>query len=202
MKSPAIILAILITSSTYCFAKKNGIVDVKEKYYGVSVAQVNAGNGHGTGYAFNANINKGRKSLEFGVLYNENEEKLSGADLKYRIMLGDKSRVVTQSNFYQPYLQYNLMYQKGTSYAAETMTLGDQTVEIDSDPATIATIGHYLAYGNKISIFGNAYLDTSIGIGLYQGSINNELEASAWGIHNENGGLTFSLKIGFGYTFN
>jgi hypothetical protein len=88
------------------------------------------------------------------------------------------------------------------SYAPDVVELNGQTYEIPTEPGMIATIGHYIAYGNKVKLFGHTYLDSSLGLGFYQGSLDQVNGPDSWGIHNGNSGLTFSFKIGLGYTFN
>ena len=154
------------------------------------------------GFSFSGGIVKGRKSLEVGIIYNDQASRVSGGDFRYRVMLGNLYKIQANNKFYTPYLQYNLMYQKGMSNGAELVQLGGETYQIDSEPGTIATMGHYLAYGNKIKLFERAYIDTSIGLGVYQGSLDHVNGPDTWGIHHENSGFTYSFKVGFGYTFN
>lgn len=201
MKTQIAILTILLLSSTLVFGKKNAVV-IKDTYYGVGVAQINSGSGHGVGYSFSGAAVKGRKSFEVGLIYSERESKISGGDIRYRIMLGNIFRIQEDSKVFTPYLQYNLLYQKGMSYAPDMIQLGGETYEIASEPGTVATMGHYLAYGNKIKLFDRAYIDTSIGLGVYQGSLDQENSPDTWGVHGDNNGLTYSFKVGVGYSFN
>ncbi|MBN1598694.1 MAG: hypothetical protein JW894_10395 [Bacteroidales bacterium] len=201
MNAKAVIIAILLLTTTISFAKKNAVI-VQDTYYGVGLSQVNNGSGHGIGYTINANLAKGRKLLEVGLIYSERESKISGGDIKYRIMLGNIYRLKDQDKLYTPYLQYNLMYQKGLSVSSEVVYLGGEEYEVPSDPGTVATMGHYLAYGNKIRLFGRSYLDASVGLGYYIGSVDKADGPDTWGVHSTNGGLTYSFKVGFGYTFN
>jgi hypothetical protein len=201
MKASIIITAILLLTATNGFSKKNAVA-IDDSHYGIGLSQINTGTGQGIGYGINANVCKGRKSLEVGLLYSDRESKFSGGDFKYKIFLGNIYRVEDQNKLYKPYLQYNLIYQKGTSFSPDQVTLGGATYDIATEPGTVATIGHFLAYGNKIKLIGNTYLDSSFGLGYYMGSIDKVNGPNTIGLHNENGGLTFALKIGFGYTFN
>ena len=200
MKALNSMLAILIVSTSYLFAEDISVT-TKETYYGIAVSWINTGTGHGMGYTVNASITKGRKSLEAGLIYSDRESKIAGGDFKYRIYLGNIKSLQDDKKFYIAYLQYNLVYQKGISYSADLVFLGDVHYVVESDPGTIATMGHYIAYGNKIKLFHNVYIDTSIGLGYYRGSLDKVEGPDTWGIHNENSGFTYSLKIGFGYAF-
>ena len=201
MKVLVTILTTLLLTTTWAYGKKN-VGQIDASHYGIGLSQINTGTGHGTGYSFTANILKGRKSLEVGLIYSDRESKIAGGDFKYEIYLGNIHRIENGKKIFFPYLQYNLMYEKGTSYSPDLVTLNGTQYEIPSDPGSVATIGHYVAYGNKIRIFGNAYVDSSLGLGLYTGSLDKVNGPDTWGIHNTNNGFTFSFKIGFGYTFN
>jgi hypothetical protein len=201
MKASIIITAILLLTATTGYSKKNAVA-TELSHYGVGFSEINTGTGQGMGYGINANICKGRKSLEVGFIYSDRESKISGGDFKYKIFLGNLYRVEDQNKLFKPYFQYNLIYQKGTSYSPDQVTLGGAKYDIASEPGTVATIGHYLAYGNKIRLFGSTYLDSSLGFGYYMGSIDKVNGPNTIGIHNENSGLTFAVKIGLGYTFN
>ena len=201
MKALVAILATLLLTATWAYGKKNaGKLD--GSHYGIGLSEINTGTGHGVGYAFNANILKGRKSLEVGLIYSDRESKVAGGDFKYEIYLGNIHRIENGNKIYQPYIQYNLIYEKGTSYSPDIVNLNGTQYEINSNPGTVATIGHFFSYGNKIRIFDNAYFDSSLGLGMYRGSLDKVNGPDTWGIHNTNSGFTFSFKIGFGYTFN
>jgi hypothetical protein len=201
MKTSIIATAILLITSTTGYSKKNA-ESIDYSYYGVGFSEINTGTGQGVGYGINANVCKGRKSLEVGFIYSDRESKISGGDFKYKIFLGNLYRVEDQNKLFKPYIQYNLIYQKGTSNAPDQVNLGGTKYEIESEPGTVATVGHFVAYGNKIKLFGSTYLDSSLGLGYYMGSIDKVNGPNTIGIHNGNGGLTFAVKIGFGYIFN
>jgi hypothetical protein len=201
MKVPAIIIAILLTVGISAYGKKNAVI-FKNTHYGIGLSQVNSGSGQGVGYSFNGTVIKGRKSLEIGIIYSERESKIAGGDFKYRILLGKFYRIEDQNMIFTPYIQYNLMYQKSIYYGSDIVQLGEQTYEVPGEPGTVATMGHYLAYGNKIRLFGRAYFDTSLGLGVYYGSVDKINGPGTWGIHGTNSGFTYAFKIGVGYSFN
>jgi len=194
-------LITLLLTSSLVFGKKNA-VQIIETHYAVGLSQINSGSGHGVGYTFNGSIIKGRKALEVGLIYNDRESKITGGDFKYRVFLGNLYRIQGNENIFTPYLQYNLVYQKGTSYSPDVVQAGSESYTVPSDPGVISTLGHYFAGGNKLRLFSRAYLDTSLGLGVYQGSMDRINGPETWGIHKENYGFTFAFKVGFGYTFN
>ena len=202
MRTLIIIAAVLMTLPTSVQAKRKHIATEVSPYYGIKVEQMTTGSGHGTGYTLNAQVNQGRKALEVGLIYNAKSEKLSGSDLRCKLFLGSPYRVSNSNKAYKPYLQYNVVFQKGLSTGNEVVNLGGVDYEIQQAPGMIATFGHYLGYGNKIQIFDNAYIDSSLGFGVYQGSIDKINGPDTFGYHHNNYGLTYSFKIGFGYTFN
>lgn len=200
MKRLVLISTILLLSSfTLIFGKKNTIQIQEETYYAASIAHIHTGSGHGAGYAFSGIVMRGRKSLEAGFIYSDRESKVAGCDIRYRIMLGNLCSIQQNGRKFIPYLQYNLMYEKGISYASDLVELGSEIYEIPSEPGTVATMGHYLGYGNKIKLFNKTYIDTSIGLGVYQGSLDHLNGPGTWGIHYDNCGFTYSFKIGIGY---
>lgn len=201
MKSISLILTTILLTTNLAFGKKNA-VQLMETHYAVNLSQINSGSGHGMGYTFNGNIMKGRKALEVGLIFSERESKISGADFKYRIFLGNVYRIDENQNIFSPYLQYNLIYQKGISYSPDIIELGSESYTIPSEPGIVSTLGHYVSGGNKLRLFSRAYLDTSFGLGLYQGSLDKIDGPGTWGIHKENYGFTFAFKVGLGYTFN
>lgn len=171
--------------------------------YGVNFSTIYSGSGHGSGYVINGNVLKGRKSLEVGLIYKENEQKISGGDFKYKVFLGELGKLNSDKTVLKPYLQYNLIYQKATSTEPTVIELEKSTVEIENeDPGLVATMEHYAGMGLQVRVFNNAYLDTSCGLGTYLGSISKTKTLHAIGIHKNNHGYTVAFKVGFGYRFN
>lgn len=200
MKNLIITLATLLLTITMGFAKRNeGVTDFV--HYGAGLSTINAGTGYGTGYTISANVIKGRRSLELGIIYSERESKFSGGDFKYRIYLGNIYRIENENNIYKPYLQYNLLYECATTDAPDIVDLGGTNYEIASDPGVVSMIGHFLSYGNKIRFLGNTYIDSSLGLGVYRGSLGNSDGEGTWAIQGTNTSITYSFKIGVGYTF-
>jgi hypothetical protein len=204
MKTLLSIFTLVFFTSFLSFAKEGPeeIMLTDMTYYGLGMSQINTGTGHGNGYAISGHIMKGRKSIEAGLIYSERESKFAGADFKYKVYFGNINRLHSDTRIFTPYIQYNLVYQKGLSTSPDIVQLGEKTVVIENtEPGIIATVGHYVMYGNKLKIMGNAYIESSIGFGVYQGSLDKLNGPGTFGIHEENHGFTYSFKLGFGYTF-
>ena len=176
--------------------------DVVKPHYGIASQHFFTGTGHGSALSFGASILNGRKDLEAGLIYNDREGKISGINAKYRIHLGNKESIMNNSRFADPYFSYNLIYQKSTSYAADIIDVGEQTIELpDSKPGLIATFGHYFGMGLQLKIFNKFYADATLGFGVYQGSLDKLNPPDSFGFHKENFGFTYNYNIGFGYRF-
>jgi hypothetical protein len=194
-------LAILLTTFTTSFAKRD--IDATDHVqYGAGLSQINTGTGYGTGYAISASVLKGRRSLDFGIIYSERESKFSGGDFKYKIFLGNMDRIADADKLYKGYLQYNLLYQRGLSYGPDLIDLGGTSYEVPADQGTVISIGHFLAYGNRIRLFGNSFIDSSLGFGIYTGTFDNSDRLGNWAIQGTDSYFTYSFKIGLGYSFN
>ena len=174
-----------------------------DSHYGMNVSQINSGSGHGHGISINTNIQKGRKSLEVGAIYQTWENKLAGADFRYKVFLGQFNEVIYRKKSFKPYFQYNLIYQVAVVDAPTIVTKAKSTIELpDDEPGFIGTMEHYAAFGMQVKLYNSFYVDSSLGFGAYIGSIDKEDEADTFGVHKNNHGFTASFKIGIGYRFN
>lgn len=200
MKKCYLIVSIFWFFSILIQATENNPVII-QAYYGVQISAITTGTGHGTGYTFSAHVTKGRKALEAGFIYSTRESRISGADIKHRVYLSNLEEMQNNKKHYLPYLQYNLVYQKGISYSPELITLGGNTYLVKSDPGIIATMGHYIGYGNNVRFYDRFYMDAFFGLGFYTGSLDKVFGPGTWGFHKENNGITYSIKFGIGYHF-
>ena len=195
-----IILLYLTIISTTTYAEIE-IVQSVDTQYGLSISFINAGTGHGNGYTLNGNVRQKRKSLEVGLIYSERERGIAGADIKFRVF-PFKFEFLKYRNFpIKSYLQYNILFQKSMSYTSEILELGGKRYEMPAKPGKIATFGHFIAFGSQIWMFRQIYFDTSLGLGIYQGSLDKINGPGTPGIHWENSGITYSFKFGIGYLF-
>ncbi|MBN2348424.1 MAG: hypothetical protein JXJ22_06290 [Bacteroidales bacterium] len=188
-----------LTLTAYCETPGE---DVTLKHYGITAQQFSTGTGHGPAISFGVNILCGRKELEAGLIYNDREGKLSGLNVKYKIHLGKLEAIQNLSRNVDPYVTYNLIYQKSTSYALDVIEIGEQSFENpDSKPGVIATFGHYMGMGVQYKICKHIYADVAFGFGVYQGSLDKSNTPDTFGFHKENHGFTYSYNIGIGYRF-
>lgn len=172
-------------------------------HYGISVCAINSGSGHGFGISMNAFVSKGRKSLEAGAIYQESEDKISGADIKYKIFLIRNEDFIYGRKSVFPYIQYNLIYHKARACTPVILNVNKSTIEPQgSVPGIVATIEHYASLGFHCKLYGGIYADSNIGLGIYTGSIDKQNKPQWPGLHKDNFGFTGSFKIGIGYRFN
>jgi hypothetical protein len=165
---------------------------------------LNTGSGHGPEMCLNAGMQKARKSMIIGVLYQVYDNRISGIDIQYRIYFGEISDGFYFTRNFKPYIQYDLIYHK-VRVDASTLLLRTKatTIEVnDSRPGTIATIEHYVSAGIQCRIYGRIFMDFSAGLGVYLGSLDKIHHPDTPGIHRENHGFTGVAKIGLGYRIN
>jgi len=174
-----------------------------DSHYGVNVSSINSGSGHGYGISINTNIQKGRKSLEVGAIYQCRENKISGADFRYKIFIGHFEDFLYGKKYISPYFQYNLIYHKATVNTPTVIYRDKSTIELpDAEPGIVGTIEHYASLGFQLKLYNNLYIDNTIGLGVYIGSLYKQIIPDSFGLHRENYGFTASFKIGIGYRFN
>ncbi|UCH15673.1 MAG: hypothetical protein JSV22_06835 [Bacteroidales bacterium] len=177
----------------------------KEHYshYGMNISKIYSGSGHGYGITINTNIQKARKSLEVGAIYQTSEDKIAGADIRYKIFFGRFNDFLNGDKLFNPFLQYNLIYRKATVDAPVIVIKNKAAIELSAPtPAVISTIEHYVSLGIQLKIYNRFYFDSSFGLGLYIGYIDKINKPAAIGIHRDNHGFTTSYKLGIGYRFN
>lgn len=174
-----------------------------DAHLGMNLSTVFSGSGHGSGYAVNGNLTKGRKAIEVGFIYKEKENKITGGDFKYKLFLGELGKINDEKTVLKPYLQYNILYQTLTTDEPVSTGIEKSSVIVsDNNPGMVATMEHYGGVGLQIKLFHKGYLDTSLGMGTYMGSVSKISTPDAIGIHKKNHGYTISYKVGFGYRFN
>ena len=152
----------------------------------------------------NVGMQKARKSLIMGALYQLYDNRISGIDIRYRVYFGDVSDGFYFKRNFKPYIEYNLIYHK-VMVDSSTILLrtAATSVEVsDSKPGTIATIEHYISAGIQCRIYGRIFMNASAGLGVYIGSLDKVNHPNTPGIHRENHGFTGVAKIGIGYRIN
>jgi hypothetical protein len=188
---------ILLVSASIFGAEGNS--STHTKHYNISASIINSGSGQGMGYSISTGINDGRKTLEAGIIFDQRDGKISGGSVQYRIKLGNIIGIEAWKSAFIPYLQYQLLYQKSLSFAPDLVELEGKEFIISTAPGVISTMGHYLETGSKIRIVEKFYLDASMGLGAYFGSLNKINGPGTWGIHHSNNGFTYACKVGICY---
>lgn len=176
--------------------------------YGFNITRFYTGSGHGSNYVINSNIQKGRRSLEIGMVYKENDVRVSGGDAKFKVFIGKNGY---KNNLHKnkgislkPYLQYNCIYQNSKVNTPNFIPVGFKKTsfpELPSSPGTVSSMEHYTGFGMQVFIAKNICFDGSIGIGAYIGAIDHYNHPGTIGIHNENSGFVMSFDFGLGYKF-
>ena len=198
-----IVVLVMVTAINLTVKSQYSRENDHYSHYGMNISQIHSGSGHGYGIAINANIQKGRKSLEAGAIYQTSEDKIAGADIRYKIFLGRFNDFLCGEKLLSPYLQYNLIYRKATVDAPAIVFKGKSTIELPGcKSGIVGTLEHYVSIGLQLKIYNRFYVDSSLGLGLYIGTIDKENKPTGFGIHKENHGFTTSFKLGIGYRFN
>ena len=177
-------------------------------FYGVDVSHVYTGSGHGGSLAMNSNVQQGRRSLELGMLYQEDQNRISGGDVKYKVFLGHNAFLDNQSIksgvIVKPYVHYNCIYHSARVNTPDFVPTGGKKStypELPSSPGTIATMEHYAGMGMQMMISGNICIDGSMGFGAYIGSLDKINAPKTIGIHKENYGFVVAFEFGLRYKF-
>ena len=128
MKKTTIILIMVIAMT---LTVKSQYSREKEYYshYGINISRIHSGSGLSHGISFNTNIQKGRKSLEVGAIYQTSENKIAGADLRYKTFFGHFNDFLYDKKLLSPYFQYNLIYRKAAVDAPTVITRNKSTIE-------------------------------------------------------------------------
>jgi hypothetical protein len=171
-------------------------------YYKLGISYINAGTGHNSGFVISGNVKKNRKSLKVGLIISSHELRVMGGDYNFRYRPWEPHYFKNSQMQYQSYLQYNVMFQKSLSFSPIIIELGGKNYQIESEPGMITTIGNYLGFGENIDFSHHFLLDTSLGIGIYHGSLDKINGPQTLGFHFENWGITYCLKIGIEYLIN
>jgi hypothetical protein len=173
----------------------------------MNISRFHTGSGHGSSYVMNTNLQKGRKSLDLGMVYQGDDERISGADVKYKIFLGKNAFVDGKSNNgikLKPYIHYNCIYHSSKVNQPDFIPTGikkSSYPELPSSPGTIATMEHYTGAGLQLFLSTNVCLDASMGFGSYIGSLDKINSTGTLGIHKENHGFVLAFEFGLGLKF-
>jgi hypothetical protein len=168
--------------------------------YGFAVSQNHSGSGHGSNVTLNTNVRKGNKSLELGAIYRAEENKVAGADVKYKVFFGTPSEFVFQNKKVRTYFQYNCIYQQKAVQDAVSGTLKSADNAAVSGESKVSTIEHYAGFGLQVKVMNRVHLEGSVGAGGYIGSLKSASQSPVVEPMEKNGGYTVSFKLGLGFT--
>lgn len=203
MRTLILTLAIsLITIAGFAQPKSSS-----DDIYGLNLYETSTGSGHGSDMNLNVNVENNKRSLEFGAKLSNSTCHLSGAEVIYKVFLTPASNYAnarhSHSAYLRPYVHYNFMYNKLNKLPlTETSTKKSASTVADNQDSRITTMEHYAGMGLQLVISKNLHFDTSMGAGIYLGSVYNPgSKPETIGIHKDNYGFTLAAKIGIGYTF-
>ena len=135
-----LILTIVAVAATLSLDAQSGAYAV---FYGVNLTQFHTGSGHGSSYVMNSNIQKGRKLLELGMVYQDQDKRISGGDVKYKVYLGKNAFSNSQSNnsgiTAKPYLHYNCIYHSSKVVTPDFIPPGAKKSTYPELPSTPVT---------------------------------------------------------------
>ncbi len=176
--------------------------------YGIDLSQVHTGSGHGSSFAMNTDIQQGRRSIEFGVLYQEDQKRISGGNVEYKVFLGRNAfrnnHAENHGLTFKPYIHYNCIYHNFKVNTPDFVPVGAKkasTADLSTSPGLISTMEHYAGLGLQVMISSNVSFDSSMGLGAYIGSLDKVTAPETIGIHGDNFGFVLAVQFGLGYKF-
>ncbi len=200
-----LILIIVAVAASLNVDAQNGAYAV---FYGVNLTQFHTGSGHGSSYVMNTNIQKGRKLIEMGMVYQDQDKRISGGDVKYKIYLGKNAYSDSHSKksgiTAKPYIHYNCIYHSSKVNTPDFIPPGAKKStypELPSTPGTVATMEHYTGMGMQVYVSKNISIDGSVGMGAYVGSLDQYAAPNTLGIHKDNYGFVLAFEFGLDYKF-
>ena len=142
------------------------------------------------------------------MIYNEEESRISGADVKYKVFLGQNAFLDGDASSdgikFKPYIHYNFLYHSSEVEAPAFLPPNRKKSthpELPATEGTIASMEHYAGLGLQMLVSNGFSLEGSMGFGTYIGSLDKYNSPSTFGIHKENHGFVLSFEIGMGYKF-
>lgn len=177
-------------------------------YFGMNVNQFQSGSGHNSSLVMKSTLQKGRRSIELGMMYESENTRVSGADLKYKHFLGQRASIEhfqkDKAIKLKPYIHYSCIYHSAKVNTPDFIPQGSKKSmypELPSSPGTVATMEHFTGLGMQVYLSANVCLDSSIGLGTYIGSVDHINTPKTIGIHKENHGYVLAVEFGLGYKF-
>ncbi len=173
-----------------------------EASYSFSYSQSLTGSGQATSMIPNLNVTSGRRSLEFGILFQNGNNYLSGLTVSHRVYITpheNNARAFRPAlHVVNPYLVYNFFYYR-TNVLSETLPSYRQKDD-QLEQNRVGAHEHYLGIGFQVKMIEQVYLDMNFGAGYYIGSIDKSPNGpNTLGKHGENSGITYLVRFGLGY---
>ena len=192
------LLFLMIFNNDFLSAQTAEGVPVKS--FGLHVADAVTCSGHGTSTNMALSMQNNRRELSLGAIYENEHNKITGAEMQYRVFLGKKSTSIGKRRV-NPYMYYNFIYRSSEpNFIDDTQDVSE--IFPVTEGAVISSLEHFAGIGFSFRLFGGLFVDAAGGGGLYMGSINKDLKVMEnLGVHNENGGYGFAGRIGISYRF-
>ena len=205
MRTSLILFVVALATSAHVSAQDSENAD---KSYNFDLSQVYTGSGHGSSFAMNTAFQDGRRALQLGILYQEEQGRISGGEVAYKFFLGKNALTETSSAshglIFKPYVHYNCIYHTSKVNTPDFVPTGAKksaALESPSSPGTIATMEHYAGMGMQVMLSSNICFDSSLGFGAYIGSLDKINAPQTPGIHRDNYGFVMAVEFGLGYKF-
>lgn len=169
--------------------------------YGFNVSASNSGSGHGSNVVLNFMALDNYKAIEFGAIIRPDNFLPKGAEFKYKFFFG-KNDYFLNNVLVRPFAMYNCLYQNETTYEPiQIETVSGLLVIPDNKAGTISTMEHYIGTGLFVRFLNNFYINSSVGAGVYFGSLSKIETPQSLGIHKVNRGWTGTMKMSIGLLF-
>lgn len=196
-----ILLLVLISFQSYSKPKKRF---ASVAVYGLNLDAFYTGSGNGLGSILIANVDKGPKSIELGMIFNIPKTSISGVNFKFKYYLNDirfsnRKKGYSKGLKFTPILFYDLKYQDFTFKYDEKRYDDNGDAYFQNIDKDVVTFEHYLGAGIQIYTRGNIYFNSFVGIGGYISSSDVSLQTRSMGYHKGNFGFNPMFEIGIGY---
>jgi hypothetical protein len=169
--------------------------------YGFNFSAVNSGSGHGSNLVLNFVALDNKKAMEFGAIVRPDNIRPKGAEFKYKFYLG-KHDYYLKHMMIRPFIMYNCLYQNEITREPKVLeTVSGPLVIPDNQAGTVSTMEHYIGTGLFFRFLNNFYINSSIGAGVYLGSVSKLDTPKTIGIHKINSGWTGTAKLSVGILF-
>jgi hypothetical protein len=170
--------------------------------YGAGISVSHSGSGHGTNMVFSILTQNNFKGMEFGVSFSPENMKLKGGEFKYKAFTGKFDHYFGNTLF-RPYFVYDFMYNMEKSFEPDVFYYKDEAFYMeDPDGGKIATMEHYAGMGMHMMFSNKFFIESSLGLGAYLGSISKLSDPGWLGFHEVNHGFTTTMKFSMGIMLN